>query len=99
MDQVDYSGCCQHGRRVMVDWEDKGVLQLLDMDHIMCGCGQYPEIIDIRNCQGCPEAVIEGDLDMTDEEAETWFRWSFLGGLGIAEPNSEEQYGLEGSEE
>lgn len=78
MNPIDFSCCCQHARRIIVDWEDKGVLQLLDMDHILCGCGEHPEVVDIRNCCDCPEAIMDSDLGLEDEDIETWTRWSSI---------------------
>ena len=99
---MDFSISCSHCRRILVDWEDKGLLDLLDMDHVMCGLGGNGEqITDIRNCTDCPHATIVDGEEMSDVELKEWIRWSIFRrfSFGDTEASSEEQHGAENSEE
>ena len=100
---MDFSGSCSHCRRIMVDWEDKGLLDLLDMDHVICDLGGDGEqIIDIRNCTDCPLAVFVNEEEVSDEEIKKWIKWSIIGRFNLDEYSEEDitgQYGPENSEE
>lgn len=76
---MDFSMSCNHCRRIMVDWEDRGILDLLDMDHVICSLGGGEQIIDIRNCTNCPHAELESEDSISEEEMKEWIKWSVFG--------------------
>lgn len=88
MDSIDFCHCCAHARRLMVDWEDRGWVHLLDMDHIICECRSEPEVVDIRNCCNCPNAAMETEEDFNGTDIEDWVKWSLLGGVQTDETSN-----------
>ena len=101
---MDFSTSCSHCRRLMVDWEDKGLIYLLDMEHVMCsfGDGDGEEIVSIINCIDCPNASVVSEEEMSDEEMKDWIKWSIFGRFNYSEyakEDADEQYSAESGQE
>lgn len=82
MDNIDFSSSCIYLQRVMVDWKDLGVLELMDMDNIVCHSDVYSsQIVPIKLCVNCVHAALASEDDDNDERLSEWLRWSTLRGL------------------
>lgn len=71
-DVINFSNCCMKARRIMIDYEDKGWIDLLDMDRVMCG----EQVIDVRDCHDCPDHAMEHEEGVSDELVQTWLAHS-----------------------
>ena len=62
---MNFSHCCQFANRILVDYEDKGWIHLLDMDYIECTLGDNTKVIHINNCFMCEESCVHEEHSLT----------------------------------
>jgi hypothetical protein len=67
-DVINFSNCCMKARRIVIDYEDKGWIDLLDMDRVICG----EQVIDIRDCRDCPDHTMQSEEGVGDGLIRTW---------------------------
>ena len=80
MANLNFVNACVFAQRIMVDYEDRGIVELLDMERILCHNDERHAngVLSVRECIDCGYASVEGD-ELSEEELETLVRWTTIG--------------------
>jgi len=62
---MDFLHCCSYANRILVDYEDRGWVHLLDMDYVECVAGDGTKVVHVNNCFLCEEACLHEEHSLT----------------------------------
>jgi hypothetical protein len=96
-DIMNYSSCCSRATAIKVDWEDKGLVELLDIDYVLCDGRR----VHVKECTNCPEHYMEEEEEgIPGELIQRWIaHYSFWRVMDNAEDYSNGGNSPQGSEE